>query len=449
MFKRKIEQDLQNWFNNLSNRKEAFIIRGLRQIGKTTTAKYFAEEHFDNVVYINFLLEKSVKTFFDGDLNVDYIIRMLSAYNLKFNFVPNKTVIIFDEIQECPNARTAIKSFMLDGRFAIIATGSLMGLKGYNDQQPSSIPVGFENNVVMKAMDFEEFMWAKGVKLETIDIIKDCFNKMIKVPDPINSIFMEYFKEYICVGGMPSAVKEYIDTNNFGKVRKVLERILTSYQDDFGKHLNAEGNRYESKIELHRIQDVYKSIPVQLAKENKKFMYSEIKKNAKGREYLGAVIWLEEYGLINRCYRLNNISLPLKGNYDEGAFKVYVADTGLFLAMLDSSIYLSIMSNDLGLYKGAIYENIIAESFAKNDNDLFYYSKTNGNEIDFVTTNKAKPTLIEVKAANNASKSLTNILKNNPEFNNYKLIYGNVGTANNINTLPLYMAFLIKDNFMF
>ena len=445
MFERKITSQLENWYNSAQNKK-ALIIKGLRQVGKTTTVKEFCKSHYKNVIYINFLIEQSVKDYFNGDLDVDKIIMLLSAKYTSLNFVPYETVLIFDEIQECANARTALKPFVEDGRYDVIATGSMIGLRGYNQKQTRSIPVGFETIIEMKPMDFEEFLWANGVKKEVISYLKECFDKKSKVDESINKLMMDYFRQYICVGGMPDIVKTFINTKNMKLVREGQITLLNSFKDDFGKHLDQNEEITFNNAELHKIMDIYESIPNQLAKENKKFVYNDVKKNAKSREYLDSIIWLEEYGLIHRCYRLTNLELPLSGYKEQDIFKIYVSDTGLFLAMLDEDVYSNILSDNLNIYKGAIYENVIADAFTKNYKNLYYYSKTSGLELDFITTYNGEITIIEVKAKNNKSKSLKEVLTNKDKYNvvsNFKLINGNVGSPDIINTIPLYMSFLI------
>ena len=446
MFKRKIYKELETWHESLKIKKRALLIKGLRQIGKTTIAKSFAYNNYENVVYINFMNDTEVKQYFNGNLSVPLLISYLSSYYTNQRFVPGKTVIIFDEIQECSRARSSIKAFMEDGNYDIIATGSLIGLRGYKKSN-ASIPVGFEKVIEMKPMDFEEYLWAIGINENTLKLINDSFNNMESVPKPINDNLMRYFNEYLCVGGMPDVVSTFIETHNLQMVRDFQLGLLESFKDDFAKHLNDEDNTEIDKTLLTKIIDVYNVIPSQLAKENKKFVYSEISKNARGREYLDAIVWLEEYGLINRAYNLNTLELPLEGNKDKSTFKIYMADTGLFVAMLDGRTANSILTGDLNIYKGAIYENIIADSFSKNHKKLYYYTKTSGLEIDFVTVYQNLLTVVEVKAKNNKAKSLLEVLTNKAKYNvksNYKLIDGNVGNNGIVNTIPLYMASYIK-----
>ena len=459
MFKRKIMNEIKKWENSLKIKKRALILRGLRQIGKTTVVKEYCQSKYENVVYINFMDLESIKNIFDKDLIVDDIIRDLSAALPGNKFIPNKTVIIFDEIQECKEIVTIIKFLVENGKYKYVLSGSLLGVelrdlrsapvgymrRGYNKKKGKGIPTGFEYPIQMYSMDFEEYLWARGIDDKLIDYIKDCYKKKEKVSETVNNSFMKYYKEYLCVGGLPDAVNTFLLTKDLNQVYDIQIGILENYKDDFVKHLDEEEEKYVDKNELTKIMEVYNSIPSQLAKENKKFQYSKIDKKAKGREYRFAITWLEEFGLAKLCYNLNNIELPLEGNKNEECFKLYITDTGLFMAMLGNDTYNEILNKDMGIYKGAIYENIIAESFIKNGKNLYYFSKPSGLEIDFITKIKNEIVAVEVKSTNGNTKSLNELLKNDKYnvSNAIKLINGNIGQNNNIYTIPLYMSFLI------
>lgn len=447
MFERKILNSINKWKESLKIKKKALIIKGLRQIGKTTIVQEYCNANYENVIYINFMNNNLIKQIFDGDLIVPRIIRDLSALLPNVRFIPNKTVLIFDELQECANARSSIKPFMLDGSYDIIATGSLLGLRGYNKKRSKGIPTGFEYVLTMKPMDFEEFLWAKGINKDLINYVKECFINKEKISDTTNNSLMNYFREYLCVGGMPDVVDTFIRTSDLNQVYDIQTNLLEQYKDDFGKHLDENENEYYNQKELIKIMEIYNSIPSQIAKENKKFQYSVVNKYAKSREYKNAITWLEEFGLIKLCHNLTSLDTPLNAYKDEDYFKIYVADTGLFIAMLERGTTFNILNKNLGIYKGAIYENIVADAFIKLNKNLYYYTKSSGLEIDFITMFNNKLTPIEVKSTNGNAKSLKTILtddKYNVEFA-IKLIDGNIGYANNILTIPLYLAFLINE----
>ena len=364
MFKRKITDEMTAWKNS-TGKKKALVIKGLRQVGKTYSVRAFAEENFENTVYINFKDNDSFRRVFDGDLVVDRITLDLSALMPGVHFVPGKTVLIFDEIQECANARASLKAFMTDGRYDVMCTGSLLGIKGYNRKKGKGIPTGFEHIIYMKPMDFEEFLWAKGIGQNVIDEMRRCLEKRIPVSEAIHLAMRRYFREYICVGGLPYVVDRFIATNDMNVVRQEQLDILEEYRDDFGKHLDENENEETDLTLLARINRVFDSIPSQLAKENKKFVYSAIEKKGRSENYQAAIQWLQDAGIISLCYNLSNLSLPLEGNKTENIFKIYMQDTGLFTAMLEPGTAGKILSGELGMYKGAVYENIVADCFSR------------------------------------------------------------------------------------
>ena len=445
MFKRKIMAEFEAWKNS-SGRKKALVVKGLRQIGKTYSVREFAKANYENIVYVNFKENESAKKIFDADLNVNRIIIDLSALIPGIHFVEGKTVIIFDEIQECANARSSIKPFCEDGRFDIIATGSLLGIKGYNKKKSKGVPTGFERIVYMKPMDFEEFLWAKGIGEDVIQYLRDCYKNKTPVSDATHQAMLRYFKEYICVGGLPYIVDQFISTNDMNVVWQEQHDIIEEYKDDFGKHLDENENEEIDLALLARINRVFESIPAQLAKENKKFVFSAIEKKARSENYLPAIQWLCDFGIITLCHNLNNITDPLEGNKIDNIFKIYMQDSGLFISMLDRDCASKILLGELGCYKGAIFENIIADSFSKQDRKLYYFHKDSGLEIDFVSKVNNDISLIEVKATTGNTKSAKTVLKNSQYDVNvcYKLSENNIGIAENIITIPYYMTFLLK-----
>ena len=314
MFRRKVLQEMLDWKSSPQSKGKAIVIKGLRQVGKTFTALQYANTLYDNVVYINFKESSGLKSIFEGDLNVDRMIIDISANMPDTSFIPGKTIIIFDEVQECENARSSIKPFMMDGRFDIICTGSLLGIKGYNKKHGKGVPVGYEHTIYMKAMDFEEFLWAKGIEDKVIDQIKESFSNVKPVSSALHQAMIRHFKEYICVGGMPKVVDTFLSTKDMNAVRAEQTDILEGYKDDFGKHLDENENEYTDPVLLARINRVFDSIPSQLSKENKKFQYSMIEKNGRAQQYQSAIQWLIDYGLVAPCYNLSLLQLPLEGN---------------------------------------------------------------------------------------------------------------------------------------
>ena len=445
MFKRKITDEMLAWKNTPN--KKALIVKGLRQVGKTTSVRAFAQDNYENVVYVNFKSNYSAKRIFDDDLVINRITTDLSALLPDARFVPYKTVIIFDEIQECANARSSIKAFVEDGRYDVIGTGSLLGIKGYNKKKSKGVPVGFEKTIYMKPMDFEEFLWAKGIQQNVIDYLKDSYRSLTRISETTHRAMIRYFKEYICVGGMPRVVNVFVTSNDMNAVYDEQRDLIEEYKDDFGKHLDENEQEETNMVLLTRINNVFDSIPAQLAKENKKFVFSAISKKGRSSEYMPAIQWLKDYGLINFCYNLSTIDRPLEGYKIDNIFKLYFVDSGLFISMLEKGTASKILNDNLNIYKGAIYENIIADAFSKNGISLYYFHKESGLEIDFVSVINDLLSIVEVKARTGNSKSAKTVLNDKIRYNAdnmIKLGEYNIGVKGNMITLPFYLSFLLQ-----
>jgi predicted AAA+ superfamily ATPase len=335
---------------------------------------------------------------------------------------------------------------MEDGRYDVICTGSLLGIKGYNRKKGKGVPTGFERIIYMKPMDFEEFLWAKGIGENVIEYLKNCYEKKEPVSEATHNAMLRYFKEYLCVGGLPYVVSRFVETNDMNVVWQEQQDILEEYKDDFGKHLDENENEEIDRTLLGRINRVFDSIPAQLAKENNKFVYSQLEKKGRSENYQTAIQWLYDCGIINICHNLTNIAEPLEGYKIENTFKIYVQDSGLFVAMLERGTAAKILSGDLGFYKGAIYENIIADCFSKQGRKLFYFRKESGLEIDFVENVGGELAIIEVKATTGRSKSAKTVLSNDNYAAKvcYKLSENNIGVAGKMVTLPYYMAMFLE-----
>ena len=445
MFKRKITDEMLAWKNTPN--KKALIVKGLRQVGKTTSVRAFAQQNYENVVYVNFKSNNSAKRIFDDDLVINRITTDLSALLPDARFVPYKTVIIFDEIQECANARSSIKAFVEDGRYDVIGTGSLLGIKGYNEKKSKGVPVGFEKTIYMKPMDFEEFLWAKGIQQTVIDYLKDSYRSLTRISETTHRAMIRYFKEYICVGGMPRVVNVFVTSNDMNAVYDEQRDLIEEYKDDFGKHLDENEQEETNMVLLTRINNVFDSIPAQLAKENKKFVFSAMSKKGRSSEYMPAIQWLKDYGLINFCYNLSMIDRPLEGYKIDNIFKLYFVDSGLFISMLERGTASKILNDNLNIYKGAIYENIIADAFSKNGISLYYFHKESGLEIDFVSVINDLLSIVEVKARTGNSKSAKTVLNDKTRYNAdnmIKLGEYNIGVKGNMITLPFYLSFLLQ-----
>ena len=438
MLKRKIEKTLLNWLN--TENRNPLILKGCRQCGKTFSVLRFAQQHYKHVVYLNFFENPDYKTIFDGSLKVDDVVLMMSAFvGANVRFIPHETVIVLDEIQECPRARAALKFFKLDGRFDILATGSLLGISGYRSED-YSVPVGYETIIDMFPLDFEEFIWANGIEDSLIVLLKQCLEEERPVPEALHQRMRDLLLQYVVVGGMPHIVDQFIKEKNVAFVREEQKLLIRSFEDDMVK--------YAQGADKSRIRECFESIPKQLARDNKKFQFSLIKKTARSNQYIGSLQWLEDTGLIRRCYNLTLPELPLEGNSCQDKFKVYMSDTGLFVGMLEDGTERDILQGDLFGYKGAIFENLVADFFIKMKRPLYYFRKDSGLEIDFIMCYKGEAVLLEVKAKSGNTKSTRTILKHPEKYHVHsaiKLGDYNVGRREQLLTLPLYMGFLLSE----
>ena len=438
MLRRKIEQRMREWKNTTGHKP--LIIKGCRQCGKTFSVLDFAHKNYEHVVYLNFLQNANYNSIFAGSLEVNDLLVMMSALlGPQAVFKPGKTVIVLDEIQECPEARTALKFFRLDARFDVIGTGSLLGVRGYG-KEPKSIPVGYETIIDMYPLDFEEFLWANGITDQVIALLRSCLNEEKVVPEAIHNRMRGLLLQYVVTGGMPDVVQQFVDTRQTGSVLQMQRDIIRSYEDDMIK--------YADKKDKAKIVECFQSIPKQLSKENKKFQYSVVKKGATAAKYEGSLQWIEDAGIISRCYNLSLPELPLDGNAIEGVFKVYMKDMGLLVSMLEDGTQYDILQGNLYGYKGAVFENLAADFFAKMGRKLYYYHKDSGLEIDFVMRWRGKCMLVEVKAETGNAKSAKTILAHPEKYHVdgvIKLGNYNVGRSEKVLTLPLYMGFLLDE----
>lgn len=436
MLKRKIARQLLDWKN--TPRHQPLIIKGVRQCGKTASVLDFAHHNYAHTVYLNFFENPQYASIFQGSLNVDTLIMLLSVQLPDAVFEPENTVLILDEIQECPEARTALKFFSLDGRYDVITTGSLLGVNGYGE--PKSIPVGYEQLLPMVPMDFEEFLWANGIQENVIAFLRTCLEKGQLVPEALHQKMRELLRLYTIVGGMPAVVQSFVDRHDLKEVLQLQRNIVHSYEDDMVK--------YALDRDKSRIRQCFASIPRQLAKENKKFQYSVVEARGNAKKFGGSLQWIEDAGIIHRCYNLSLPELPLEGYAIDNIFKVYMADTGLFISMLEDGTQADVLNGNLLGYKGAIYENLAADFLSKMGRKLYYFHKDSGLEIDFVIRYKGKATPLEVKAANGYAKSMKTILSQPERYHitqGIKLADAQLGCSGNLLTLPFYMGFLLTE----
>lgn len=450
MLKRKIEDTLIQWKNK--QKHKPLVIMGIRQCGKTFIAQHFAEENYKTVVYINFIKQPDRINAFLGSKDVNDILLNLSAQIQGITFIPGETCFIFDEIQECPEARTSLKFFKEDGRFDVIATGSLLGVQGYGDELKkrhrkmmikkdigiNSVPVGSEDIIEMYPLDFEEFLWANGISEDVIIALKKFYSEETSVPEGIHVAMKNLLNRYVAVGGLPEAVNVFLSTKNMNEVSKAYKSILKEYRDDMVK--------YAPDKDKSHIRECFNSIPKQLAKDNKKFQYNKVKSGGRSETYLGSLQWLEDAGIICRCYNTDITGLPMEGNAKDNVFKVYTADIGLLVEMLGPGNRADIIQGNLGGFKGAIYENLMADTLHKKVQNLYYFQKDSGLELDFLVRMNGVCVPIEVKAKSSKAKSAKTVLEHPDKYHVKQIIkFGdyNIGRDGQLLTLPNYMQFLL------
>lgn len=431
--RREVYDDLVKWKNKAN--KKPLIIFGARQVGKTYLVEEFAQRNYEFLYYINFELDVDAKDLFSGNLDIKTLLMLLSAYKIDTPIKEGKTLIFFDEAQKCPQVLTSLKSFALDGRFDVICSGSMLGIIM---PDVSSYPVGYVETLRMRPMSFKEFLWANGYDDERIEIFKSYYDERKPLPEVLHNALNKLFLRYIAVGGMPEAVLTFINTSNIHDVLEVQKRILGDYKNDIAK--------YARKSAREKVRNCFEAIPDQLAKDNKKFQYKMLKKGGTARAYGSSLGWITDAGLGNKVFRLKTFDIPLHAYRDPNAFKLYMCDTGLLLAFYEENAGYEIMNGNLGVFKGGIFENAIAQCLFGNGLDIYYYQKGDYLEIDFVAFVGGKIVPIEVKSGRNTKcVSIRNVIEKEG------LDHGIVFSLNNLNCsnprlvfLPLYMVMFLK-----
>lgn len=433
MLRRKIYDKLLAWKNN-KGKKDAILLRGVRQCGKTYIVREFGKREYKNFIEINFIERPDMQAVFSGNLDVDNMVQQIKLSMPGCQFIPGETLLFLDEIQDAPNARTSLKFWTQDGRFDCIASGSLLGIDYKNEV---SIPVGYEQQLIMRTLDFEEFLWALGVEVNLKDMLAPYVDGTKRVPEAMHNSLNKYLQEYMVVGGLPEVVDTYIATKDFYQVHLLQEKILRDYQDDIAKYaLN------QDKI---KAKQCFLSIPRQLSKENHKFQYSVVEKKATARKFTSSLDWLHNAGLIDFAYNVNSPWFPLKAYVKEDQFRVYLCDIGLLVAMYGYQLKIALLSDALeGPAKGGIYESLVADILAKRGEELYYYKKEDSTlEIEFILERNCKLVPVEVKARKGSTRSLNELLKMDNIERGYKLTAQNTGVVEKKITLPLYMAAII------
>ncbi len=383
MLKRKIYNELERWkeFDN----KKALLLKGARQVGKTTIVRRFAKDNYKNFIEINFERTPSAKRAFAGNLDARTILLNLSVMGYG-PFEDGNTLVFFDEIQSCPEARTAIKFLVEDTELDFIESGSLLGI---NYKDVSSFPVGYEYQIDMYPMDFEEFLWACGVGEDVIEVAREAYENVEELPEFLHEEFMAYFRKYLIIGGMPEVVSTFVENDDFGMVSRVQSSILTGYRNDISKYAGKD------KALAKRVFD---SIPTQLSKANKRFVLSDTEKGASYRKYGDATAWLSDAGVAYFSYKTFALEIPFAFHEKHNIFKLFMHDIGLLSHLsLDGSQF-DVMSGELSINEGGLTENYVAAELVKRGRSLNYYDKKSRQELDFVYAENNLITILEVKS---------------------------------------------------
>ncbi len=441
---RRIDKWLADWKKTPCHKPA--LIKGVRQSGKTYSIKKFAKANYDSVVYLNFWNNPDFIDAFEGELGIDNVIKELSVKMRLPKLKPGSTVFIYDEVQDCPRALLSLKTNVDERRFDFIASGSYLGVNGYVVGDGTPKPVGCVEEFDMRTMDFEEFLWAKGLKDEQISFIKEAFSKRKPLTESMHKSFSSLFREYLCVGGFPEAVKKYILTNDIGSSLRITRRITRDLQDDFGRRRDKNKQTIFMPNEVTRIRNAFSLIPSFLGKENKRYVISKI--NGKGAKDAGkdAIEYLKDTGMILKVHNLEVPSLPLSVNVIGNQYKVFPTDIGMLVSMLEDGMTNAIMSGNLGIGKGMLYEGLVAETLHKMGGKLYYFSKESGLELDFVVNIDGESTILEVKSVNGNAKSAKTIMKHPDHYGKTNLIMikdSNLNVENGVLTIPHYMTFLL------
>ncbi len=434
--RRKIDDFLREWKQN-PNRKP-LVVKGPRQIGKTESIRRFASRNYEQVIEINFVEEPKYKLIVEEGYKTADIIKNISRMDPSKKFVDGKTLLFFDELQEFPEIATALKFFCQDGRYDVICSGSLLGI---NYGRIESNSIGYKEDYQMYSFDFEEFLWAVGYDDSFTEDLFVHMKNLVPFHEAELAVCRGLFLDFCILGGMPAVVREYVTRGTFEGSLAIQRQLLADYEEDVRK--------YAGGLDQTRILNVFRQIPVQLAKDNKKFQISKVASGARFKDYRGCIEWLSDAGIVNICYCMNYPELPLKGNFDETKYKIYFADSGLLVAMLDEEAQEDLRANrNLGVYKGALYENVVGEALTKSGYGLYYYKREDSTlEEDFFVRTMRNLIPIEVKATNGRAKSLKVLIDSDKYADiqyGIKFTGGNIGFDKNIYTFPYFLAFLLK-----
>lgn len=445
MLKREIWEELINW---KEKEHHPLVIRGLRQIGKTYIVRKFGEVFYKSCVYIDLRADQTIHHAFEGDFDVDRMVMSISAVKPSARFISGETLIILDEIQDCPNARSSLKYWDLDGRYDIIATGSFLSVKGFREPYIRGIPVGYEDQITMYPLSFREFLRNLEFDDEVLEYVEKSLKEHTAIEKTVHVSMRTLYLQYLIVGGMPEAVNRFFETHDLNAVRKIQQKILKSIRDDFGRYKDASGNDKVNEVLKLRAEACLDSMPAQLSKEYKKFKYSLVNAKGHSQEKADGLQYLVDVGLVVRSYNTREISYPLEGVKIASEFKAFYIDTGLLISQLGDDIPQKILSGDISAYKGAIAENMVASAFIQSGFPLYYYHAASGSpELDFLLERQGEVVLVECKATNNRMTSMKYVISHPDKYGAHPAIKfsdTNVGAGEGFDTYPLYAIGFLK-----
>lgn len=441
MLKRKVMEQLVLWKNK--DNKKCVIISGARQVGKTYIVRAFAREQYQAYFELNFLENPELTHIFEGSLNADTILTGIRMYYPDVKIEVGQTLIFLDEIQECPNAVTALKFLAADQRIDVIASGSQLGMI-YN--RVTSYPVGSIEYIDMTALDFREFLWAVGIDDDMIELVRGYFTERREVPLAIHNQMMSYLRQYMVVGGMPEVVSTFLEERDYFAADQVQKRIYRDYLADIARYA-------EPAIKI-KAENCYKSIPFQLSKENHKFQYSQVERKGNARKFETSIDWILNAYMAVAVPNVSYVEYPLEAHAIENNFRLYPSDIGLLIGMYDFSLKKAILNDNvdeipsdlvLRTAKGGLYEALAADILIKSGHrKLFFYRNKAGTvELEFLLERPEGVIPVEIKAGRKGTKSLNNILKKDEIRWGYKLSSQNVGVVDKKVTMPLYMVMFI------
>lgn len=445
-----LQREIWNEFIAWKGRKHhPLIIKGLRQIGKTFIVKQFGETYYENVIYLDLRANKAVHKAFEGNFDVNQMILSISAIDSTARFIPGKTLLILDEIQDCTNARSSLKYWDIDGRFDVICTGSFLGVKGFRNPYVRGVPVGYEEQISMYPLTFKEFLVNTGMDEKVFEYVAKSLSAKKMIDPAVHDSMRKIYLQFLIVGGMPEVVLKFFETHDLNQVREFQKRILQSIRDDFGRYKDKNGNDAVNEVLKLRAEACLNSLPSQLAKEYKKFQYSLVDVKGHSPEKADGLQYLEDVGLVVRAFNTRELVYPLNAAKISTEFKVFYIDTGLLISQLGEDVPAKILEGDLGSYKGAIAENMVASSFAKNEIDLYYFHAPSGSpELGFLYEENGLVGIIECKSSNNRATSMKFVLANEKRYGKHsaaKIADSNVGGGEGFDTYPIYsLGFMSK-----